>query len=159
MRPTFSIIFLTTLIGAGQGLFLALYSGELFSAFRLLPAQDSLSFYALGSLYALVLLIAGLASSFFHLGRPERAWRAGGHCPAGIHGGSRFLGFDPLHRLEPGAVHLSLHLRDKPVACRGCFYDRIVFRTFPVYGHDLCLYQDVAGMGYAIDRGQLHSVW
>ena len=76
MRPTFSIIFLTTLIGAGQGLFLALYSGELFSAFRLLPAQDPLQFYALGSMFALVLLVAGLASSFFHLGRPERAWRA-----------------------------------------------------------------------------------
>lgn len=76
MRPTFSIIFLTTLIGAGQGLFLALYTGELYSAFRLLPAQDPLHFYALGSLCALVLLVAGLVSSFFHLGRPERAWRA-----------------------------------------------------------------------------------
>ena len=76
MRPTFSIIFLTTLIGAGQGLFLALYSGQLYSAFRVLPEQDSLHFYALGSLLALVLLMAGLASSFFHLGRPERAWRS-----------------------------------------------------------------------------------
>lgn len=76
MRPTFSIIFLTTLIGAGQGLFLALYSGELYSVFRLLPAQDSVHFHALGSLFALILLLAGLASSFFHLGRPERAWRA-----------------------------------------------------------------------------------
>jgi len=75
MRPTFSIIFLTTLIGAGQGLFLALYSGQLYSAFRVLPEQDSLHFYALGSLLVLVLLMAGLASSFFHLGRPERAWR------------------------------------------------------------------------------------
>ena len=76
MRPTFSIIFLTTLIGAGQGLFLALYSGQLYSAFRVLPEQDPLHFYALGSLLVLVLLMAGLASSFFHLGRPERAWRS-----------------------------------------------------------------------------------
>ncbi|NTV97465.1 MAG: hypothetical protein HGA75_18985, partial [Thiobacillus sp.] len=29
MHPAFSVIFLTTLIGAGQGLFLALYAGEL----------------------------------------------------------------------------------------------------------------------------------
>ncbi len=76
MHPAFSIIFLTTLIGAGQGLFLALYSGQLYSALKVLPAQDSLHFYALGSVLVLVLLVAGLASSFFHLGRPGRAWRA-----------------------------------------------------------------------------------
>ena len=76
MHPAFSVIFLTTLIGAGQGLFLALYSGQLYSAFKLLPAQDPVSFYALGSLVVLLLLVAGLVSSFFHLGRPERAWRS-----------------------------------------------------------------------------------
>jgi DMSO reductase anchor subunit len=74
MHPAFSIIFLTTLIGAGQGLFLALYSGQLYSLLRLLPGEDA-SFYASGSLLALILLLAGLVSSFFHLGRPERAWR------------------------------------------------------------------------------------
>jgi DMSO reductase anchor subunit len=76
MRPAFSIIFLTTLIGAGQGLFLALFSAQLYSALRVLPAQDPLQFYALGSALSLALLAAGLVSSFFHLGRPERAWRA-----------------------------------------------------------------------------------
>jgi sulfite dehydrogenase (quinone) subunit SoeC len=29
MKPAYSVVFLTTLIGAGQGLFLALYGGEL----------------------------------------------------------------------------------------------------------------------------------
>ena len=29
MHPGFSVIFLTTLIGAGQGLFLALYAAEI----------------------------------------------------------------------------------------------------------------------------------
>jgi len=76
MHPAFSVIFLTTLIGAGQGLFLALYSGQLYSAFKLLPEQNPVHFYAFGSLVALVLLVAGLVSSFFHLGRPERAWRS-----------------------------------------------------------------------------------
>ena len=33
-------------------------------------------FYAHGSLIALAFLVAGLVASFFHLGRPERAWRA-----------------------------------------------------------------------------------
>ena len=38
--------------------------------------QNSQQFYALGSLLALVFLIAGLIASFFHLGHPERAWRS-----------------------------------------------------------------------------------
>ena len=75
MHPAFSVIFITTLIGAGQGLFLALFSGQTYSAVNLLPAQHS-SFYITGSLLALALLIGGLVASFFHLGHPERAWRA-----------------------------------------------------------------------------------
>jgi len=76
MHPAFSVIFLTTLIGVGQGLFLALYTGQLYSVIQVLPVQDSPGFYGYGSLLALVFLAAGLLSSFFHLGRPERAWRS-----------------------------------------------------------------------------------
>lgn len=76
MHPAFSVIFLTTLIGAGQGLFLALYTGQVYSAFDLLPVQDSHDFYGFGSLLAVILLVLGLIASFFHLGRPERAWRS-----------------------------------------------------------------------------------
>lgn len=76
MHPAFSVIFLTTLIGVGQGLFLALYTGQLYSVIKVLPVQDSPGFYGYGSLLALVFLVAGLFSSFFHLGRPERAWRS-----------------------------------------------------------------------------------
>lgn len=75
MHPAFSVIFLTTLIGAGQGLFLALFTGQVYGLAQLLPIQDD-RFYALGSLISLALLIGGLIASFFHLGRPERAWRA-----------------------------------------------------------------------------------
>ncbi len=75
MHPAFSVIFLTTLIGVGQGLFLALYTGQLYSLANLLPPQSS-GFYAMGSLVSMVLLIGGLIASFFHLGHPERAWRA-----------------------------------------------------------------------------------
>lgn len=75
MHPAFSVILLTTLLGAGQGLFLAIYTGQLYAIARFLPAQED-QFYAVGSLVALVLLVVGLAASFFHLGRPERAWRA-----------------------------------------------------------------------------------
>lgn len=76
MNPAFSVVFLTTLIGVGQGLFLALYTGQVYSFFDLLPDQDSRSFYTFGSLIALGFLAAGLVASFFHLGHPERAWRA-----------------------------------------------------------------------------------
>lgn len=76
MHPAFSVIFLTTLIGVGQGLFLALYTGQLYSVVKVLPAQDPADFYGVGSAIALVFLVGGLAASFFHLGHPERGWRA-----------------------------------------------------------------------------------
>ena len=75
MHPAFSVIFLTTLIGAGQGLFLALFTGQIFSQFKLMPEQQDGSFFYIGSLIAIVLLTIGLFASFFHLGHPERAWR------------------------------------------------------------------------------------
>ena len=75
MHPAFSVIFLTTLIGAGQGLFLAAFTAESYAAFGLLPPVAP-SFLALSSGISLVLMAGGLGASFFHLGRPERAWRA-----------------------------------------------------------------------------------
>ena len=76
MRPAFSVLLLTTLIGAAQGLFLALFVVQLGALAGLVPPQEGHRFYAHGSLLALALLVAGLVASFFHLGRPERAWRA-----------------------------------------------------------------------------------
>ncbi len=76
MHPAFSVIFLTTLIGVGQGLFLALYTGQLYSVVEVVPVEDSHQHYGVGALLALVFLTFGLLSSFFHLGHPERGWRA-----------------------------------------------------------------------------------
>ena len=76
MHPAFSVIFLTTLIGVGQGLFLALFTGQSYSAVELVPTQDSATFYGLGGIIAFMFLVGGLIASVFHLGRPERAWRA-----------------------------------------------------------------------------------
>jgi DMSO reductase anchor subunit len=76
VHPAFSVIFLTTLIGVGQGLFLALYTGQLYSVVKVLPVQESASFYGAGSAVAVLFLVAGLFASFFHLGHPERGWRA-----------------------------------------------------------------------------------
>src|SRR5689334_8509420 len=75
MRPAFSVIFLTTLIGAGQGLFLAVYSAELAGALQLVAIPDGFFFVA-GSSIAFALSALGLGASFLHLGHPERAWRA-----------------------------------------------------------------------------------
>ncbi|WP_395694291.1 dimethyl sulfoxide reductase anchor subunit family protein [Piscinibacter sp.] len=73
MNPALSVVFLTVLIGAGQGLFLALYGCEL-AGFGATPQErDTLG---LGAALALVFTGLGLLASFFHLGHPERAWRA-----------------------------------------------------------------------------------
>jgi DMSO reductase anchor subunit len=72
MNPALSVVFLTTLIGAGQGLFLALYVGELAG----LPAGGNQGLFVAGAAVSLALTGLGLVASFFHLGRPERAWRA-----------------------------------------------------------------------------------
>ncbi len=75
MRPAWSVILLTTLIGAGQGLFLALFAADAYDAAR---GQASLAplFVAAAVAAALALVGAGLLASFFHLGHPERAWRS-----------------------------------------------------------------------------------
>ncbi len=129
MHPAFSVIFLTTLIGAGQGLFLALYTGQVYSVMHVLAAGvDPKGFYGLGSLLAFALLAAGLIASFFHLGHPERAWRSAAQwrtswlsrevivLPAFmgmvvLYGAVHFLGWDPLlFTLGQVPVHLSLLL-------------------------------------------------
>jgi len=74
MNPAFSVIFLTTLLGAGQGLFLALFAVEAGVAGGAWAGPAS-GFYSWGSAVSVVLLGAGLLASFFHLGHPERAWR------------------------------------------------------------------------------------
>jgi len=71
MHPAFSVIFFTTSSGAGYGL-LALMG--IFGAAGLLPADRWVGLA--GLFMALALISTGLLSSTFHLGRPERAWRA-----------------------------------------------------------------------------------
>ncbi len=75
MHPAFSVIFLTTLIGAGQGLFVALYLAELGARLGWI-APVAGAFYAMGSALVVGLMVLGLVASIFHLGRPERGWRA-----------------------------------------------------------------------------------
>lgn len=75
MQPAFSVIFLTTLIGAAQGLFLALFATEMGWLGHLVGIELSAWAWR-GASLVLLLSALGLLASFFHLGRPERAWRA-----------------------------------------------------------------------------------
>ncbi len=76
MRPSLSILLLTTLIGAGQGLFVAVAGTEALSMLRAMPLAPIEPLLVWGSAVSLVFCAAGLAASFAHLGHPERAWRA-----------------------------------------------------------------------------------
>ncbi len=70
MHPAFSILFFTTLAGSAQGLVVAL------ALARLLGVAMAPGFVLAALAVAEVLLLAGLAASFLHLGRKMRAWRA-----------------------------------------------------------------------------------
>ena len=78
MNPAFSVIFLTTLIGMGQGLFLAIYTQQVYSVLDVVQKIETSTdmFFGIASAVSLLLLVLGLVASIFHLGRPERAWRA-----------------------------------------------------------------------------------
>jgi DMSO reductase anchor subunit len=71
MHPAFSIVFFTTASGAGFGLLTLI---GVAAPLGLVPQSPWFGFVALAT--ATMLAVAGLLSSFLHLGRPERAWRA-----------------------------------------------------------------------------------
>jgi DMSO reductase anchor subunit len=71
MNPAYSIILFTTASGAGYGLLIWLALTALVHD----PAANWW-FAATSMAVAFVLISGGLASSTFHLGHPERAWRA-----------------------------------------------------------------------------------
>ena len=69
MNPAFSVLFFTTLSGAGYGL---LWWAALAALAGHVPARALLVALLLGML----LCASGLLASFWHLGKPMRAWRA-----------------------------------------------------------------------------------
>lgn len=76
MHPALSVIFFTTLSGAGYGLlaWLGISLALLHSRSDVMPAMHALQLWALG--LGLALATVGLLSSLAHLGQPQRAWRA-----------------------------------------------------------------------------------
>ncbi len=73
MRPAWSVLWLTTLVGCAQGLAVALGLTALGMFGGLAAAQQAAG---VGLLLVLGLGVVALVASFLHLGRPERAWRA-----------------------------------------------------------------------------------
>lgn len=71
MHPAYSVIFFTTLSGAGYGLLTWLALGRLSGYWILGPEVGVIS-----CLVGLLLVTAGLLTSSLHLGHPGRAWRA-----------------------------------------------------------------------------------
>lgn len=71
MHPAYSVIFFTTMSGAGYGLLVLL---GILGATGVLPPERWFGFAGFG--LALGLATVGLLASTFHLGHPERAWRA-----------------------------------------------------------------------------------
>ncbi len=71
MRPAYSVILFTTSSGAGYGVLAVL---GIMLALDLDPAPPGVTLLA--SAMGLALATLGLVASTFHLGRPERAWRA-----------------------------------------------------------------------------------
>jgi DMSO reductase anchor subunit len=71
MHPAYSVIFFTSASGGG---FLLLALLGVFGAMGVLPADPVLGLVSFGLAFAMV--TAGLLASTFHLGHPERAWRA-----------------------------------------------------------------------------------
>ncbi len=72
MHPAKSVIYFTTMTGAGYGLFFWL---AILGFGGLLPAESKLAgFIIMGVCFFLI--ISGLLASTGHLGHPERAWRA-----------------------------------------------------------------------------------
>ena len=74
MHPPLSMIVFTTLAGAGQGLWLALFGVDLAAALGLAPAPSA--WRLAGAVLVLLLCGVGLVAASFHLGHPLRAWRA-----------------------------------------------------------------------------------
>ncbi|KLN61177.1 DMSO reductase [Kiloniella spongiae] len=71
MHPAKSVILFTTASGAGYGLLFLLILGHMLGV---IPTDPTLALSGFGT--AFILIVLGLLSSTFHLGRPERAWRA-----------------------------------------------------------------------------------
>ncbi len=143
MHPAYSVLLFTTISGAGYGLLFALGLGL---ATGLLPASGVFGFTTMA--IALVLITTGLLSSAFHLGHPERAWRAFSQWRSswlsreGVAAVATYLpavpltllwGFVPDSPWLPALAVLSAAGAVVTVFCTGCIYSSLP--TIPEWRH------------------------
>ena len=167
MNPAFSVIFLTTLIGAGQGLFLALFTvAELCRASACCRRRRATS-TRMGSASRWCCWRLAWSASFFHLGRPERAWRVGhavahvvavarGHRAAGLHG--RGLAVRRAHAIgwHRCCDRCRRACRSTSASCWASLGTVLAFALFVCTGMIYACLRFLQRMGHAADAGQLH---
>ena len=138
MHPALSVIFFTTLSGAGYGLLAWLAIASLLGG---LPGPVRI----VATLIALVLASAGLLASFWHLGKPMRAWRAFSQWRTSWlsrEGVAAVLTYVPALLFAAGiggdAISLLLLLCAlATVACTAMIYASL--KPIPAWGHGLVL--------------------
>ncbi len=133
MHPAYSVIFFSSASGAGYGLLIWLTVARLFGLWEL---NDEIGLAT--CLVALALVTAGLLSSTFHLGHPERSWRAVSqwrsswlsregvaailsYPPALVFTAGWWLGWMPERLMTIAAIATAL-LSIATVACTGMIY-------------------------------------
>ncbi len=79
MSPAFSVIFLTTLIGAAQGLFLALMAGQVYSDIGVLVEADEILFFTYGTVIISVFMGLVLFSTWAARNAPGARLQNGKH--------------------------------------------------------------------------------
>ena len=163
MHPAFSVIFFTTLSGAGYGLWFWLALWQLGSR----AGDGGVSAQVIGLALGLVLVSAGLLSSTLHLGKPLRAWRAFSQWRSSWlsrEGVLAVLAYLPvlallgmllahgplLARLGPPAWVALMLLALATVACTAMIY--VSLQTIPAWSHPLVL---PVYLGFALQVGGL----
>ena len=158
---------LTTLIGAGQGLFVAVFAVELAALAKVLPSPIPPWYYRYGACSRSRSTGAGLVASFFHLGRPARAWRSAAQwrtswlsrevivLPAFmavivLYALAHFLGWNGPYGSPVGQRERPDH-RDR----RRRYAARV--RALRLHGDDLRVPAVPARMGDTVDRDQLRA--
>nr|CRH05360.1 DMSO reductase anchor subunit (DmsC) [Candidatus Magnetococcus massalia] len=126
MKPAYSVVFLTTLIGAGQGLATSVVASQTFAKATGIELSSQ-GYYAIASVAAFALLAMGLIAAFFHLTHPFRGWRAVTRWRTSwlskevillpmvmglvfLYTAAHYLGFDPKLSFGFGGIELSLLL-------------------------------------------------
>ena len=133
MHPAKSVIFFTTASGAGYGLMVWL---AVLGIMGLVPIEMVFGLVAFA--VSFMLIVAGLLSSTFHLGHPERAWRALSQWKTSWlsrEGVAAVLAFAPMGLFALSWVFMDLPMWGKIMGVAGGIMALVtVYTTSMIYG-------------------------